>query len=249
MLFKVLKLFGLDIPAKIEAAKASLELHVAQATDHVKQVAQEAAVIAALSAFAALAAAMAAGVGLIALYRWTADAYGVYAGLGVVGAILLAATVIFATAAALKGQLLAADRIKLPRHAICIADVSSDPGVITGDFAADAGTSEPHAGAYSSVSPTTAMSAAPAASPSDLAEPLAFFLSKFVKYPRIGNPAVDELIGSLRATAHGTADEAIACAANVVRHGNRTNLIVVLAGAAAVGWLLTHHSRQQSLNS
>ena len=72
----------------------------------------------------------------------------------------------------------------------------------------------------------------------------AVFLSKFVKYPSIGNPAVDELIGNLRATAHGTADEAIACAAKVIRHGDRTNLIVVLAGAAFVGWLMTHHSRQ-----
>ena len=40
MLFNILKLFGLDIPAKIEAVKASLELRVEQATDHVKQVAQ-----------------------------------------------------------------------------------------------------------------------------------------------------------------------------------------------------------------
>ena len=99
MLFKILKLFGLDIPAKIEAVKVSLELRVEQATDHVRQLAQEAAVIAALSAIAAVAAAMATGVGLIALYRWTADAYGVYAGLGAVGAILVAVTVIFAMAA------------------------------------------------------------------------------------------------------------------------------------------------------
>jgi DNA-binding MurR/RpiR family transcriptional regulator len=65
-----------------------------------------------------------------------------------------------------------------------------------------------------------------------------------VKYPSIGNPVVDELIGSLRTTAHGTADEAIGRAANVIRHGNRTNLVIVLTGAAFVGWLLTRHSRQ-----
>ena len=62
MLFKILKLFGLDIPAKIEAAKAELERRVEQATDHVKQVAQEAAVIAAFSAVASVTAAMAVGV-------------------------------------------------------------------------------------------------------------------------------------------------------------------------------------------
>ena len=80
MLFKILKLFGLDVPAKIGAVKASLELRLDQATDHVKEVAQEAAVIASLSAIAAITSAMTVAVGLIALYRWTADAYGVYAG-------------------------------------------------------------------------------------------------------------------------------------------------------------------------
>jgi hypothetical protein len=243
MLFKILKLFGLDIPAKIEAVKVSLELRVEQATDHVRQLAQEAAVIAALSAIAAVAAAMATGVGLIALYRWTADAYGVYAGLGAVGAILVAVTVIFAMAATLKGQSLAANRIKLPRYAAGTADVASVPGVVTGTFVADADPTEPYSDANSWAA-TAAMSPAPAASASDLVEPLAFLLSKFVKYPTIGNPMVDELIGNLRSTAHGTANEALDRAADVIRQGDRTNLVVVLTGAAFVGWLLAHHSRQ-----
>jgi hypothetical protein len=68
ILFKILKLFGLDV----EAVKASLELRVEQAIDHVKQVAGKAAVIAALCAIATITAAMAVSVGLIALYRWTA---------------------------------------------------------------------------------------------------------------------------------------------------------------------------------
>ena len=75
-------------------------------------------------------------------------------------------------------------------------------------------------------------------------EPLAFFLPKVVKYPSIGNPVVEELIGTLRATAHGTADEAIDRAADVIRYGDRTNLVVVLVGAALGGWLLTKHARQ-----
>ena len=104
MLLKILKLFGLNIPAKIESVKASLELRVEQATNHVKQVAQQAAVIAALSAFATIAAAMAAGVGLIAPYRWTADAYGIYVGLGVVGGILVVVTAALTTAAAMRGN-------------------------------------------------------------------------------------------------------------------------------------------------
>jgi hypothetical protein len=78
MLFKILKLFGLDVPAKLEAAKASLELRVERTTDQIRQVAQEAAVIAVPSALAIVTFAMAVCVGLFALYRWTADAYGDY---------------------------------------------------------------------------------------------------------------------------------------------------------------------------
>jgi hypothetical protein len=41
-------------------------------------------------------------------------------------------------------------------------------------------------------------------------------------------------------------DEAIGRAANVIRHDDRANLVVVLTGAALIGWLLSHHSRPQS---
>ena len=243
ILFKILKLFGLDVPAKIAAAKADLELRVEQATDHVKQVAGEAAVIAALSAIAAVAAAMAIGVGLTALYLWTASAYGPYAGLGVVGAILIVVMVIFATAATIKSKSLAANRTGWPRHPAGIADATSDSGAIMRD-SVDAVPTGPHSGAYAWAPQTAAAPVVPTASASDLVEPLALFLSKFVKYPSIDNPVVNELIGSLRATAHGTADDAINRAANVIRHGDRTNLFVILTGAALVGWLLAHNSQR-----
>jgi len=243
--FGILKLFGLDIPARIEAVKASLELRIEEAADHVKHVAQEAAGIAVFSAIAVTTAAMVVGIGLIAVYRWTADAYGAYAALGVVAAILAAVTIIFASAAMIKGRSLAANRTILPRHAAPTPGATSEPGAGIGASAADERATEPHSRAYSPRSPAgLATSAAPIASASDLAEPLAFFLSKFVKYPTIGNSAVDELIGNLRVTAHATADEAIACAADVIRRGNRTNLVVVLTGAAVVGWLLAHHSQK-----
>jgi hypothetical protein len=237
MLFNILKRFGLDIPAKIEAVKASFELRVEQATDHVKQVAREAAIIGTLSALAAMTAAMAAGVGLIALYRWTTDAYGPYAALGVVGVILVTATVTLATAAAIKAKSPAPNGIRPARYAAGAVGVAAAPGVGT---SADAAPSD----AWASETPTTPSRATPIASANDLAEPLAFLLSKVAKYPSVGNPLVDELILNLRTTAHGTADEAIDRATNVIRHGDRTNLVVVLTGAAFIGWLLTHHSRQ-----
>jgi hypothetical protein len=235
MLLKILKLFGLDVPAKIEAAKASFERRVEQATDHVKQVAQEAAVIAAFSAVAAVTATMAFGVGLIALYRWTADAYGAYAGLGVVGAILVVVTVIFAMAATTRSKSLASHAIRLPRSAASTAGATAAPEIST---------SPAEAPAYAWETPAAATPVSPPVAASDLVEPLALLLSKVVKYPSVGNAVVDELLGNLRATAHGTTDEAIDRAANVIRHGDRANLVVVLTGAAFVGWLLSHHSRQ-----
>jgi hypothetical protein len=246
MLFKILKLVGLDIPAKIEALKASLELRVEQATDHVKEVAQAAAVILALSAFAALTGAMAFGVGLIALYRWTADAYGPYAGLGAVGGILVVATFALVAAAALKGKSLAPSGPRLSRHAAGTAGVTSDLGPILGasDAAAGAGVAEAHSGAHPAPPSLAATQTAPAVSADDIVEPLAFILSKVVKYPTLGNPLADELIGNLRTTAREATGEAIERAADVIRHGDRANLVLILTSAALAGWLLSHHSRQ-----
>jgi len=243
MLLKILKLAGLDIPATIEAAKANLELRVEHASDHLARVGQEAAVVAAFATIAAIAGTMAASVGLIALYRWTADSYGVYAGLAVVGAVLVAVTAVFASVATVRARSLAPRETRLRPRLGDAAVAASEPGIIAGAATADAAAAE-YSVAHPQTSPAAAMFAAPPASASDLVEPLAFFLSKVVKYPRIGNPMVDELIGNLQTTAYGTTNEAINRAADVVRHGDRTNLIVVLTGAAFVGWLLSHHSRQ-----
>jgi len=251
MLFKILKLFGLDVPAKMEAVKASLELRVEQATDHVKQVAREAAVIAALSAVAIVTAVMAVGVGLIALYFWTANAYGMYAGLGVVGAILVVVTVALAAAAAVRARSLSSTGITPQRTTAGTAVTASDPDVIENAAAAEAAATQlrsdviaPAPDADAPASAAAARPAAPMSSARDLVEPLAYLLPKVMKFPTIGNPAVDELIGNLAATARGTADEAVNRAANVIRQGNRANLVVVLTGAAMVGWMLARHSRR-----
>jgi hypothetical protein len=50
MLFKILKLFGLDVAAKMDAAKALIEQRAEEVADYAKQATQTAAVIAALSA-------------------------------------------------------------------------------------------------------------------------------------------------------------------------------------------------------
>jgi hypothetical protein len=242
MLFKILKLFGLDVPAKLEAAKTNLELRVERAAGQIRQVAREAAVIAVLSALATIICAMAFGVGLIALYRVTADAYGDYAALGVVGGILVAAAAIVATVAMIKARSLGPSGV-LPRHGAGKAEAalgSTVPDISKGEVDATA----LHASSYSRTAAKPEV--IPAASASDLVEPLAFFLSRYVKFPVVGNPTVDELIGNLRATAHGSADEAVDRAVNVIRHGSRANLFFVLTGTAFLAWLVTHNSQRYS---
>jgi hypothetical protein len=68
MLFKILKLLGLDVPAKMAAAKSEIEQRVEEVVDYAKQATQTAAAIAGLSAAAGVLVAMAVGVGLYALW-------------------------------------------------------------------------------------------------------------------------------------------------------------------------------------
>jgi hypothetical protein len=76
--------------------------------------------------------------------------------------------------------------------------------------------------------------------------PLTALVAKIVKYPSVGNTAVDEMIGHLRASARDTAGEAIESAADIIRQGDRANLVAILAGAAFLGWLMAHHSQEKS---
>jgi hypothetical protein len=213
MLFNLLRLFGLDVPAKIEAAKADLELRVEQATDYVKQVAREAAMIAAFYLVATIAAASAAGIGLMAIYRWMTDDYGPYIGLATDGALLLAFAAVCAGLALIKSH--------------SMVGIGSKPRVrLVGQSTAIA-------------APSQSVTAAPTATVADLAEPLSAILSTHLTSAGTGNPMVNELLGQLGTTARSTADEALDRAAQVVRYGDRASVIAVLVGAAAIGWVLS----------
>ncbi len=227
MVFKLLKLFGLDVPAKVAAAKAVIEQRAEEVAQYAVQGMQTAAVIAALSALGGVLGAMAIGVGLYALYRVDADSYGVYAGLGVVGGVLVAATLILFLVVRAKGQSLSRRPIFKPLTQFPTA-ASSPASVVA------AAVPEPvffHGPAEGRPEPAA-----------DLLEPLALLLPKYIKYPALGHPALDELVENLRAAARGTADEAVERAANLVRYGDRKQLLVLLGGAAFLGWLLSRQN-------
>jgi len=223
MLFKLLKLFGLDVPAKVAAAKSVIEQRAEEVAQYAGQTVQTAAVIAALSALAGVLGAMAVGVGLYALYRVDADSYGVYAGLGVVGGVLVAAALILFLIAHAKGQSLSKRRIFKPLSPFPTAASSSAPVVAAARPAPD----DSHAPGEARPEPAR-----------DLLEPLALLLPKYIKYPALGHPVLDELVENLGVAARGTADEAVERAANLVRYGDRKQLLALLSGAVFVGWLL-----------
>lgn len=236
MLFKFLKLFGLDVAAKTEAAKASLDLRFEHAKEEFTRMAVQVAVIAALLAFAAIAGAMALAVALIALYQWTAAEAGIYAGLGAVSVALIVVATILAIVAAIRSSSIR--QIEKGPDATSPAGGTFDTGSTPlADASANKSGSVLECSDFATPAPSKP-------SASDLVEPMAFFLSKVMKFPRAGNPVVDEFIGNLRETARGTTDEAIGRAADVIRTGDRSHLVIVLSGAALIGWLLAHQSQR-----
>jgi hypothetical protein len=96
-----------------------------------------------------------------------------------------------------------------------------------------------------SVSPAPSATATDSAS--DLIEPLAFLLGKYVRYPALGHSVLDDLVAKLRVSARGPADEAVERAANLMRHGDRSQLFILLGGAAFIGWLLSRQNPEITL--
>jgi hypothetical protein len=175
-------------------------------------------------------------VGLFALYRVIAEYYGVYAGLGTVAlgtvaGLLIAAASVLLLAARTRAQSLSELRFVRP---------SSSPALTPAPEKVVAQTSParvpPETGAF----PADELAA-------DLFDPLVFAFGKYVKFPSLGNPVLDQFVGSLKASARGTADDAVRRAANLIRHGDRTQLLAMIGGAAALGWLLARQNTRASL--
>ena len=110
MLFKILKLFGLDVRAEIAAVKGQIEQRVDELAVRAKQTALASAVIVALSTLAGLFCTLAMGVGLIELYRVEAAAYGVDGALAIIAAVLVGGALILLGAAWMMGRSLSSAR-------------------------------------------------------------------------------------------------------------------------------------------
>jgi hypothetical protein len=226
MLFKLLKLFGLDVKAEIAAVKGEITRRVDDAADRARQLAVGAGIIAALAAFAGLLFVTALGVGLFALYRFLEAAYGTNVALGILAAVLIGAMLILLGIAALVAR-----SLKSARPA---AALGADVAGATARVAAP----QP---------PPEAMAAAPLMSSGDLIEPLTLVLGLFAKDPKLGHPALDQFVTGLP-NGGGKPDEAVAQALDVIRNGDRTQLAIILGAAVAAGWLLARGRPQPGSN-
>jgi hypothetical protein len=237
MLFRVLKLFGIDVPAQIEAVKSNIAQRVEDASERVKSAAQQAGLIAALYAVAGVALGVTVAMGLVALYVWVASLYGVYAGLGAVGGLLLLVAIILVAVASSKSKAFAASSAgPAPRPAVSAQTASAPtlqaaPETVAAQVAVED-------------SATPQLLPPPRINAADLIEPLTLLLSKYLKFPRLGNPMLDAMLTDLRSSANVSAQEAVGRAAEVVRTGDRLNLLVVLSGATLAGWFLGRQARQ-----
>jgi hypothetical protein len=238
ILLKLLKLFGIDVPGRIARLQARFEQRVEVARDQVRQAAQIAAVVAALSAIAGVAVLAAAGVGLVALYRWVVLSYGQFYGLAAVGGVLILIAIILITGAILEAR--------------SWSTAEGTAGQQPKPAAAEARSRADHvtrpAAAAELEQPAPVLLPPPARTPTsaaDLVAPLSLILARVMKLPTTGNPVLDELLFALRGPVEGIADDAVDGVVRTVRYGARTKLVAVLGTAVLVGWLLARHRPDQ----
>jgi hypothetical protein len=233
ILLRFLKLFGVDVPGHIAQLQARFEQRVEVAKDEVRQTAQKAAIVAALAAVGGLAALSAAGVGLLALYRWVLENYGAFYGFETVDGVLIVIAVILFVTAFLEARSRWADSAghdgHEPRRA---ATEAADHTSASNATALD----EPPL-----ITQPSPRAAHGATSPADLVGPLSVILSRVMKLPTAGNPVLDELLFALRGSVKGAADEAVDGVVHAVRYGDRAKLVAALGTAVLVGWLLARH--------
>jgi hypothetical protein len=177
--------------------------------------------VAAVGAVGGLAALSAAGVGLLALYRWVLENYGEFYGFEVVDGVLIVIAVILFAIAFLEVRSWSADSAghdgHEPRRAAAESQAAADQSSAADVTALD----EPSFITQASPQPARGATSAGVGT--------------------TGNPVLDELLFALRGSVKGAADEAVDGVVHTVRYGDRTKLVAVLGAAVLVGWLLARH--------
>jgi hypothetical protein len=253
MLLDLLKLFGLDVRAKIAQARTEFEQQVEHAKGRVVREVTTASVLAVIFAVAALSGLAAIGVGLSALYSWVSIHHGQFYGYAAVGGVLVVVSAALSAIGILEAKSWSAKSRSAkswsaeptaPRLNEKLARDTNDGESAVPIRAISAGDLEaPEPLAAAPISP--AASLLPSNRDNGMSEVLGQLLSKFIRLPVTGNPVLDDVIADLREPARSVLEDAIKSTVDAIRYGERQKVIAALGTAVLVGWLLERvRSRQ-----
>jgi hypothetical protein len=236
MLRSILHITGLE--QKLEAVRDRIEGEAQSLMQQGKAVAIQMAIASALAACAAILGLMALVAGLITLFFWLEPQVGSIAAMGIIAGALLVIGIVLAVSAAMIG------RKETPRIAPATAKpVPTVKPVATADVAAarmageklDLAGSDPQGRDYlglAGVQPVRPVTA-------EEVESLFAVAGQFARLPHTGVESVDNMLRGLAPKAEEATREAVARAANLVRHGDRSTVLAVLGTALAIGWAMT----------
>jgi uncharacterized membrane protein YqjE len=235
MLRSILHITGLE--QKLEAVRDRIEGQAQSLMQQGKAVAIQMAIASALAVAAAILGLMALVAALIALFFWLEPQFGSIAAMGLIAAGLLVIGIVFAISAAMIG------RKDTPRVPV----VAANP-VATSDIAATRMAEEKldRAGHDAIGRDYLGLGNSKPAQPvtAEEVESLFAVAGQFARLPHTGIESVDNVLLALAPKAEDATREAVARAANLVRHGDRSTVLTILGTALAVGWAITKLDRR-----
>jgi hypothetical protein len=235
MFFRLLKLAGIDVNAKIAELKADLAVKIGQTSEELTRRARIIGLAAGLFLSAVILALMVLIVILIAIYKWGELNYGPFVSLALVAGVLI----ILASAFVVSALLIGKQSSKSTPLAPFIEATSGG----TANLA-------PHPPRSTNDAPQSAEAFASTSYPSssakaeDLIEPLFALFGRYARWPQTGHLAINNLLQQAGSRAQGTTEEAVTRAADLVRNGDRATMLSVLAAVALLGWLIGRSAAQ-----
>jgi len=216
MLRSILQILGIE--QKLHAIEDRIEGEAQSILRQGRAAAIQIGVVAEMGIVAAIFAFMAVVAGLGSLYFWLAPQFGPAAAMGMIAGGLLVVGAGFAIATVLAGR-------KVSR---VVAEAESKPVQ------------------KSESAPTPVVAervplVEPLQRPVTAAEVDSLFavMGQFARLPRTGIEPVDKMIQALAPNTEEATREAVAHAANLVRHGDRKTVLVILGSALVLGWAIT----------
>jgi hypothetical protein len=240
MFFRLLKLAGLDLEAKLAELKADVAFKAQQLSEQVTNKARTMAIVAGLLVAAAFMVLLAFVVGLVALYKWGELRYGVFGGLALDGAVLIALAVILAVVALWMSE---------RSEKLTLTDATGGwrrprPLAEATDYAPTPDSARSPAAMPRAQNLRVQEFRSQVMDPKDLVDPMLVLLGGYLRPPHTGHAAIDDMLRQMGPRAATMTNEAVARSAELVRHGSRPTMLGVLGAAALFGWLVVHRPAQ-----